>query len=588
MNLLNMFRQNFFHARKFSILFLFLVISLGAILRFYKLNSTPPGLYPDETAIGYNAYSVLETGKDEFGKSFPLYYRSYDDYKMPVYMYATALSIKMFGLNAFSVRLLSALIGTLAIPALYFLVLELSKKKSVAYLSALFLTLNPWHLFFSRVGYEVNVATTLLVVGTLFFIMAAKRKNNMALFVLSILAFIISIYTYNVTRLIAPLLFLCLSFSHFRKAENRKNLYIILTLFFVGMLPFFISFISLQSESGFSSQKDALIIGNVTKAEFLQTRSYFIGLPSIFQKIFYNYWLFVAWTYMKNLVDFFSTSFFFTFGTHHPHENIGGGLGMFYYFDFPLILLGAYYGIKKRVTALYPFYLWFLLIFFVGSIIVAVPNGTRTYHVVIPFVVFAAYGAYELGKLILKIKKNYVKRLATLGVILLISYSMIFYLTSYFFRFPLEYAKEWRSEDQKGILFIRSVEEKYNKIIFDDSAEFIYTSLLFYGKYPPAFYQQNATYEPRGLVVGLSKVGKYEFRKVNWEADTKEPNVLLVVGPNENPQGVRLLATFTYPTRPVAFYYDRKISQLPATDTAFRIYESKGIGTTGLSMGKFR
>ena len=118
---------------------LFLIIALfatGAFLRFYRLSDTPPGLYPDETAIGYNAYSILETGKDEFGKPFPLYYRSYDDYKMPVYMYATAFNIKMFGLNTFSVRFLSALFGALTIPSLYFLVLELSKKKLLAFLFA--------------------------------------------------------------------------------------------------------------------------------------------------------------------------------------------------------------------------------------------------------------------------------------------------------------------------------------------------------------------------------------------------------------------------------------------------------------------
>ena len=87
-------------------------------------------------------------------------------------------------------------------------------------------------------------------------------------------------------------------------------------------------------------------------------------------------------------------------------------------------------------------------------------------------------------------------------------------------------------------------------------------------------------------MIGLSKVGKYEFRKVDWGNDTKEPGVLLIVGPNENPQNVRLVATFTYPTRPAAFYYDRKIGQLPVTDIAFKIYESKGTGMTGLSMGK--
>jgi hypothetical protein len=352
------------------------------------------------------------------------------------------------------------------------------------------------------------------------------------------------------------------------------------------MIPFFISFISLQSQSGFSSQKDALILGNVTKAEFLQTRSYFINIPSLFQKIFYNYWIFILWTYFKNLVDFFSTSFFFTVGAHHPHEGIGGGFGMFYYFDLPLIVYGAFQAVKNKVLYLRPFVLWFLIIFFVGSVIVSVPNGTRTYHIIIPFVIFSAYGACELYKVIAFLKSRIFKQVLLVGAIVLVSYSALYYLTSYFVRFPVEYAKEWRSEDEKGIVFIRSMEEKYNKVIFDDSAEFIYTSLLFYGKYPPEFYQQNAIYQPRGLVIGLLKVGKYEFRKINWEEDLQETGTLLVTGPSENPQNAKLLAVFSYPTRPAAFYYDRKISQLPVTDVAFKIYETKGSGIKGLSMLK--
>lgn len=574
--------------RWFTLILLVTIFITGAILRFYKLSVIPPGLYPDETAIGYNAYSILETGKDEFGKEHPLYFRSFDDYKMPVYIYITAATIKFLGANAFAVRLPSAFMGVIAVLALYFLVYELSKKRSIALLSSFFLALNPWHIFFSRVGYEVNVATTLLVVGTLFFIMATKRKNNLPLFVLAILAFTISIYTYNVTRLIAPLLFLSLSFFHFRKAENRKNLYIILALFFIGMLPFFISFISLQSETGFSSQKDALIIGNITKADFLKTRSYFINMPPIFQKIFFNYWIFVGWTYIKNLIDFFSTAFFFTTGTHHPHEGIGGGLAMFYYFDFPLIMLGVFQAIKNRVAFLYPFLLWLLLIFFVGSIIVAVPNGTRTYHVVIPFVVFSSYGAYEFYKFLITLDRKILKQVIFVTSFLFMLYSVLLYVTSYFVRFPLEYAKEWRSEDEKAAHYLRSVEGNYDKIIIDNSSEFIYTSFLFYGKYPAEFYQKNASYKPSGLVITLSSVGKYEFRKIDWTKEKNTPKMLFVMGDDKDPLHGTPIKVFMYPTRPAAIYYDRKISQLPVEEAAFKIYETKGIEGTGNSMGKVR
>lgn len=78
-------------------LFFILLLSIfvfAFILRFYKLGEIPNGLYQDETAIGYNAYSILNIGKDEYGKDFPLYFKSFGDWKLPVYIYSTALSIK--------------------------------------------------------------------------------------------------------------------------------------------------------------------------------------------------------------------------------------------------------------------------------------------------------------------------------------------------------------------------------------------------------------------------------------------------------------------------------------------------------------
>src|SRR3989344_5210772 len=99
-------------------LFIIAIIILAAILSLYKLGEVPSGLYQDETAIGYNAYSLLETGKDEHGVSYPLYFKSFGDYKLPVYIYLTAFSVKTFGLTGFAVRLPSAVFGILSVAAI--------------------------------------------------------------------------------------------------------------------------------------------------------------------------------------------------------------------------------------------------------------------------------------------------------------------------------------------------------------------------------------------------------------------------------------------------------------------------------------
>ena len=60
-------------------LILFLIVILAFLLRFYQLSTNPPGLNLDEVAIGYNAYSILRTGRDEYGKFLPIVFRSHDD-----------------------------------------------------------------------------------------------------------------------------------------------------------------------------------------------------------------------------------------------------------------------------------------------------------------------------------------------------------------------------------------------------------------------------------------------------------------------------------------------------------------------------
>ncbi len=47
---------------------LILILLVAAILRLYKLGVVPGSMNADEAAIGYNAYSILKTGKDEYGK----------------------------------------------------------------------------------------------------------------------------------------------------------------------------------------------------------------------------------------------------------------------------------------------------------------------------------------------------------------------------------------------------------------------------------------------------------------------------------------------------------------------------------------
>ena len=102
-----------------------LVTILAFVLRFYGVTQNPPSLNWDEASISYNAYSILNTGRDEWGKLLPVHFKSYGEYKLPAQVYASIPGIAIFGLNEFGVRITPVIYGTLTVLLLFLLAKEL-------------------------------------------------------------------------------------------------------------------------------------------------------------------------------------------------------------------------------------------------------------------------------------------------------------------------------------------------------------------------------------------------------------------------------------------------------------------------------
>src|SRR3989344_1369248 len=95
--------------------FLAIIFLFALALRTVNLGDHPSGLTWDEAGLGYNAYSILKTGRDEFGTFLPIVFKSFGDYKPGIYVYLTVPSVAIFGLTEFAVRFPSALFGALAV-----------------------------------------------------------------------------------------------------------------------------------------------------------------------------------------------------------------------------------------------------------------------------------------------------------------------------------------------------------------------------------------------------------------------------------------------------------------------------------------
>lgn len=161
--------------RIIKIFLVVLIVALAFFLRFYKVTSDPPSLNWDEVSIGYNAYSVLKTGRDEWNKFLPLHFESYGEYKLPAQIYASIPAISIFGLNEFGVRITPVIYGTLTVFLLYFLAKELFKNDWVALASAFFLAISPWHIQLTRASFESSFSVFWVTLGVWLFFRLNKR-----------------------------------------------------------------------------------------------------------------------------------------------------------------------------------------------------------------------------------------------------------------------------------------------------------------------------------------------------------------------------------------------------------------------------
>ncbi|HRS23198.1 MAG TPA: phospholipid carrier-dependent glycosyltransferase, partial [Candidatus Woesebacteria bacterium] len=125
-----------------------LILLLAAFLRLYQLDKFPVSLNWDEISHSYNAYSILKTGKDQWGTKMPIFnFRAYGDYPTTLNMYLTIPWVKFLGLNAWSTRLPSAICGIVIVIFAYLITESLLKNKLIS-LSVMFLAaISPWTLF---------------------------------------------------------------------------------------------------------------------------------------------------------------------------------------------------------------------------------------------------------------------------------------------------------------------------------------------------------------------------------------------------------------------------------------------------------
>jgi 4-amino-4-deoxy-L-arabinose transferase-like glycosyltransferase len=508
----------------------FLIIAFAFLLRFYNLSDIPAGLNQDELSIGYDAYSILLTGRDQHAKPYPLYFESYGDYKLPVYIYATAVSEKIFGVNEFAVRFFSAIMGSLSVIFLFLLTKKITNSNNIALIASTLLAINPWHLYFSRTAFEVNVASAFILIGVYFLYLSIEKKLGTLFLLLSILSIIISVYTYNVTRIAAPLTFLMFVFflrKEFFKKFNKKIIFAFIILFLVLLSPFLIT---LLNSSGLQAQKSVLIFGGDSLAKTIQFRAIVNSFPEIFVKLFFNKLTLIGMEYFKNLAGSFNSYFFFVSGD--PTGAVGlVNMGMFHFFEFITIIVGVAEIIRRKIKEFYPILGWFLIGVFVVSISAIVPRATRSFIEVIPLAMISGFGLFVIVRELTRVKFSVIHYGGLIAVWGIVIYSAIYLIFSYFIVFPTYYGRSYRPQEKVLAEYFKENDSKYTSFVIDKNYDIIYSSIIFYNKYPPHLFHTDARWDvDKGSGFRtVNEFGKYKFSKISWPEEVIKPNALLVM-----------------------------------------------------------
>ena len=514
---------------------LFAIIFLAAILRFYNISSLPPSLGWDEAALGYNAYSLSIDGRDEFGRRLPLdYLESFGDFKPPMYSYLALIPVKLFGLNEFGVRFPSALFGTISVLLTFFVVREVFRKDGLALLSSLFLAISPWHIMLSRGSFEANVASFFIILGTLLFLIALKRKPVFLVF--SAVSFALSLYTFNSARVFVPVFTMTLGLIFLKELlKIKKELVLSIIVSVIILIPLanflFSSQASLRyKEVNIFSDSNIVKISNQEIANDGNT---------IFAKIIHNRRVYYAREYIKHYLDNLNPNFLFIKGDGNPRFSIQD-VGQMYLWDLPFLIFGILSLFKKREGFWIIIPVWLLLGIVPAAFARETPHALRIESSLPTFQIITAYGLIVLAGYV----KRYKKLIYTfLAVFLFLN--VFYFLHGLFVHYAREYSSEWQYTYKEVVLYLEKEKANYDHVYFTDKLGRPYVFFLTYGKIFPKEFRNSSNISREALgFVHVNALGKYEFLSDVSGSIKNSGNNLFVDIPQNVPDGANIIKTF--------------------------------------------
>ncbi len=511
---------------------LFLILALALAIRLFRITDFPAGFNLDEISQGYSAYSLLKTGRDEWGIRWPLSPRAFGDFRAPLYTYLTIPSIALLGLNKLAVRLPAAIFGGLAVLATYLLAKELfagekTGAEKISLLAALFLAISPWHISLSRGAFEASLTVFLMPLGIWLFL---KGKKSALGYPLAALVLGINLFSYYGPKLVTLVMVFLLLIWQGKSAFKKKSLWLFLIIFaiFVGL--------SLQSllAGGKTRVMDTAAGVSAKEWEALSRRQYeavFYGLPAEVERVFNNKITFFYNRFYKNYLSYFSPEFLFTKGASEATYGMIPGRGLFYLIELPFMVLALIRLVKFRDGSL------LLLLILVSPLAASLSQSEGAANrasTMMPFMqILSAFGALLAFDFL---KKKILKLLLLVSFFSIFLICFVTFLEDYFYHAPMANAPFMAYGWEELQPYLLTKRKEFDKIIVSDKFSEPQIALAYYLKLDPLLVQKESKdwlrYEKEGyhFVDQLTRYNleNFEFRNFSFLDDLALKKTLFI------------------------------------------------------------
>lgn len=556
---------------------LILILILAAVLRIWKLDSNPVSLFGDELDVGYHAYSILKTGKDYSGNFLPMHFRSLAEWRTPLYIYSAVPTVGIFGISPLGVRLPAAIFGFLGIWVIYLLVKKITNNSAVSLITAFFLAISPWHLQYSRAGFEVTELLFFYMIGIYFLLRGLK--TNEWLFLAAIFLGLTP-WIYSTAKLFLPLTLVAILIIWWKQFKTIRKKYLLGSILILTLIvgPFTFNTIfggGTQRIEGISIFNDPMIIPKIgfERLNDIKTRDKNVvdtNQAIFIDKFFHNQPLSFLNIFLKNYFQVYSPEFLFIKGDINPRHSLG--IGEFYKVQIPFLLLGFFFLLTRVNDKKIKIFLVFWI--FIGSVPSALTkdggmHATRLILILPTLIILTSLGIY--------FTYQYLSKKLRLGFVIffsaLLALNFIFYQHNYWVHYPWESQEWWHAGYEEAIKSAVEESENYKKVIISSAMEPSLIFFLGWSMYPPdQFHDEYNRYlqikENSELIL---KLGKYEFPQVGqsislYELGVKLPDKSLYLAtakeividlnkePQRIPKDVKLIKIINYPSGNPAFY----------------------------------